>query len=109
MSGLMNVADVVATHARLIPDKLAARASRRSLTFREWNERAYRLAKGLCSLGLSKGDRVVLLAYNCIEWMEMYVALARAGLIAVPVDFRLAGAEIEYIAQTCQARAFIVQ
>jgi fatty-acyl-CoA synthase len=109
MSGLMNVADVVATHARLIPDKLAARDSRRSLTFCEWNERADRLAKGLRSLGLSKGDRVALLAYNCIEWMEMYVALARAGLIAVPVDFRLAGPEIEYIAQSCQARAFIVQ
>jgi acyl-CoA synthetase (AMP-forming)/AMP-acid ligase II len=109
MSGLLNVADVVATHARLIPDKLAARDSRRSLTFREWDERADRLAKGLCSLGLSKGDRVALLAYNCVEWMEMYVALARAGLIAVPVDFRLAGPEIEYIAQNCQARAFIVQ
>jgi fatty-acyl-CoA synthase len=109
MSGLMNVADVVATHARLIPDKPAARDSRRALTFREWNERADRLAKGLCALGLSKGDRVALLAYNCVEWMEMYVALARAGLIAVPVDFRLTGPEIEYIAQSCQARAFIVQ
>ena len=105
----MNVADVIATHARLIPDKPAARDARRSLTFREWNDRADRLAKGLCSLGLSKGDRVALLAYNCVEWMEMYVALARAGLIAVPVDFRLAGPEIEYIAQTCQARAFVVQ
>jgi fatty-acyl-CoA synthase len=109
MSGLLNVADAVATHARLLPEKLAARDSRRSLTFRKWNERADRLAKGLCSLGLSKGDRVALLAYNCVEWMEMYLALARAGLVAVPVDFRLAGPEIEYIAQSCQARAFIVQ
>ena len=33
----------------------------------------------------------------------------RAGLIAVPVDFTLGGSEIEYIAQSCQARAFIVQ
>jgi fatty-acyl-CoA synthase len=106
---LLNVAEIVATHARLMPDKLAVRDSRRSLTFREWDERADRLAKGLRSLGLAKGDRVALLAYNCVEWMEIYVALARVGLIAVPVDFRLAGPEIEYIAQNCQARAFIVQ
>ena len=109
MSGLLNVADIVARHARLIPDKLAVRDSQRSLTFREWDERADRLAKGLCSLGLSQGDRVALLAYNGVEWMEMYVALARVGLIAVPVDFRLAAPEIEYIAQNCEARAFIVQ
>ena len=64
MSGLLNVADIVARHARLIPDKLAVRDSQRSLTFREWDERADRLAKGLCSLGLSQGDRVALLAYN---------------------------------------------
>ena len=32
----------------------------------------------------SKGDRVALLAYNCVEWMEIYVALAKAGLVAVP-------------------------
>ena len=36
-------------------------------------------------------------------------ALARAGLVAVPINFRLVGAEIEYIATHCEARAFIVQ
>jgi acyl-coenzyme A synthetase/AMP-(fatty) acid ligase len=41
--------------------------------------------------------------------MEMYVALARAGLVAVPINFRLVAAEIEYIATHCEARAFIVQ
>ena len=39
----------------------------------------------------------------------MYVALARAGLVAVPINFRLVAAEIEYIATHCEARAFIVQ
>ena len=60
-------------------------------------------------LGLAKGDRVALLAYNCVEWMEIYVALAQAGLVAVPINFRLVAAEIEYIATNCEARAFIVQ
>jgi fatty-acyl-CoA synthase len=109
MSQLLTVSDAVATHARLRPSKLGARDSRRSLSFADWDERANRLANGLLDLGLHKGDRVALLAYNCIEWMEIYVALARIGLVAVPINFRLTSAEIGYIAKDCEARAFIVQ
>jgi len=109
VSHLLTVADVVAAQARLQADKVAVRDSRRTLTFAQWNERATRLANALMSRGLVKGDRVALLAYNCAEWMEIYVALARAGLVAVPINFRLVSAEIEYIATHCDARSFIVQ
>ena len=107
MSALLNVGQIVATHARLRPDKLAARDSRRSLTFAAWNERACRLANALGGVGLRKGDRVAILAYNRVEWMEIYVALAKAGLVAVPVNFRLVGPEIAYIVGHCGARALI--
>jgi acyl-CoA synthetase (AMP-forming)/AMP-acid ligase II len=63
----------------------------------------------LLGVGLHKGDRVGVLAYNCVEWMELYVALARAGLIAVPINFRLVGSEIQYIVQHCEIRACVVQ
>ena len=109
MNHLLTMAHAVATHARLHPHKLGARDSQRSLTFTQWHERATRLANGLLSLGLAKGDRVALLAYNCVEWMELYAALARAGLVAVPINFRLTTPEIAYIAGHSEARAFIVQ
>src|SRR6185369_15018481 len=109
MNQLLNVSDVVAAQARLQPERIGARDSRRALTFRQWDERASRLANALGGLGLVKGDRVALLAHNCVEWMEWYVALARAGLVAVPINFRLVATEIEYIATHCEARAFIVQ
>lgn len=109
MNHLLTVAGAVETHARLTPHKLGARDSQRSLSFAAWHDRATRLANGLLGLGLAKGDRVALLAYNCVEWMEMYVALARAGLVAVPINFRLTAPEIGYIAAHCEARAFIVQ
>ena len=54
-------------------------------------------------------DRVAVLAHNCIEWMEIYAALARAGLVAVPLNFRLTAPEMAYIAEHSEARAFIVQ
>jgi len=109
MNHLLTVADAVATHARLHPHKLGARDSHRALTFAQWHERATRLANGLLALGLSKGDRVALLAYNCVEWMELYAGLASAGLVAVPINFRLTAPEIAYIASHSEARAFIVQ
>lgn len=109
MSHLLTLSETIASHARLQPGKVGTRDSKRSLTFAAWHDRATRLANGLLALGLSKGDRVVLLAYNCIEWMEIYVALARAGLVAVPVNFRLLPADIAYIASHSEAKAMIVQ
>ncbi len=109
MNRLNTLSDAVATHARLRPGKLAVRDSVRSLTFAEWDVRCDRLAAGLRGLGLHPGDRVALLAYNCLEWMEIYAALARAGLVAVPLNFRLTAPEIAYIAEHSEARAFIVQ
>jgi fatty-acyl-CoA synthase len=109
MNHLMTVADAVATHARLRPHAPGTRDSRRALTFAKWHERANRLANALLGLGLAKGDRVALLAYNCVEWMELYVGLARAGLVAVPINFRLVGPEIAYILMHSGARAVIAQ
>lgn len=109
MSHLLTVSDAVSAHARLQPTKTAARDSRRALTYAQWDERASRLANALLGLGLTKGDRVALLAYNCVEWLEIYVALARAGLVAVPINFRLLPTEIAYIAGNCEARAVIAQ
>jgi acyl-CoA synthetase (AMP-forming)/AMP-acid ligase II len=109
MTPLLSVADIVAAQARLQPAKIGARDSRRALTFAQWSERASRLANALLGLGLMPGDRVALLAYNCVEWMEFYVGLARAGLVAVPINFRLVSPEIEFIVTHCDARAFIVQ
>ncbi|MEK8032517.1 AMP-binding protein [Ideonella sp. DXS29W] len=109
MGPWMTLADSVATHARTRPCHLAVRDSRRSLTYREWHERASRLANSLLARGVQPGDRVALLAYNAIEWLEIYAALAQARLVAVPVNFRLRAAEIAYILGHSEARAFIVQ
>ena len=109
MNHLLTLSDAVAAHARLRPHALATRDSQRALSWLQWHQRASRLANGLLGLGLVKGDRVALLAYNCVEWMELYAALARAGLVAVPINFRLTATEIAYIAQHSEARAFVVQ
>src|SRR6185312_9789945 len=109
MSRLANAGEALAMHARLTPDKIGASDLDRRMSFRLWHQRACRLANALTGLGLGKGDRVAVLAYNAIEWLEIYAATALAGLVAVPVNFRLTGAEARYIIDNCEARALIVQ
>jgi fatty-acyl-CoA synthase len=109
MNDLAHVGDVLAMYGRLCPDKTGARDLERSMTFRLWYQRACRLANALIGIGLRKGDRVCVLAYNCVEWLEIYAAAALAGIVAVPINFRLRGKEIQYIVEDCGASALIVQ
>jgi fatty-acyl-CoA synthase len=109
MNHLLTLADAVAAHARLTPTRLAVRDSQRSLTYAQLGARTNRLANALLALGLQPGDRVALLAYNCAEWIEIYAGLAAAGLVAVPINFRLTPPEIAYIVEHSEARAVIAQ
>src|ERR1700730_7787452 len=100
---------MLSVHARLSPNRVGARDLERLMTFAQWNERSCRLANALLGLGLSKGDRVAILAYNCVEWCEIFAATARAGLPALPINFRLMGKEIQFIVENAEASALIVQ
>lgn len=53
-------------------------------------------ANALRKLGVSKGDRVGILLYNCLEYWAVYFAAAKLGAIAVRLNFRLASEELEY-------------
>jgi fatty-acyl-CoA synthase len=101
--------DILRVNAFKWPDKKGINDLYRSYTFKECNERACRLANGLYDMGLRKGDRFAVLAYNCVEWMEVYAAAAKGGFICVPVMFRLAPTEMEYIINHCEAKLLIVQ
>ena len=109
MKNVLTLGQMLSVHARLHPNRMGARDLERAMTFQQWNARACRLANALLGLGLSKGDRVAVLAYNTVEWVEIYIAAAKAGLVAVPLNFRLVGKEICYIVDDFEASALIVQ
>ncbi|RLA79122.1 MAG: long-chain fatty acid--CoA ligase, partial [Deltaproteobacteria bacterium] len=90
-----NIGTVLKMHARNFPDKLGCQDKYKSWTFKQWNERACRLANALASMGVGCQDKVAMIAYNRVEWMEFYAACAKGGQVAVPVLFRLAPPEIE--------------
>ncbi|GAB92075.1 AMP-binding protein [Gordonia rhizosphera] len=62
----------------------------RRISFADLDSRVRRLANGLRSFGLRKGDRVAVLAKNSIEFQELFFAVGRAGLILQPLNWRLA-------------------
>jgi acyl-CoA synthetase (AMP-forming)/AMP-acid ligase II len=105
----MTAKDVVRVNAFKWPNKIGVKDLNKSYTFKEWNERSCRLANALSSLGMKKGDRFAALAYNCVEWMEIYAAAAKGGFVCVPIMFRLSAPEMEYIINHCEAKVFIVQ
>lgn len=106
---ILTLGQALSAQARLAPDFESIRDLERAMTNRLWNARACRLANALLGIGLKKGDRIGVLAYNCIEWAEIYAATAKAGLIAVPVNFRLVAREVAFIASNADVAALIVQ
>lgn len=109
MTHLAHVGETLAMHARLFSDKVGASDLDRKMTFRLWHSRACQLANAFVGMGLGKGDRVCVLAYNCLEWLELYAAAALAGVVIVPINFRLTGSEVHYIVENCEARALVVE
>ena len=94
---MRGIGEVARMNARYYPNKRAIVDSPKEFTWREVNERANRFAHALLSLGCRKGDRVALLTYNSSEYIESIFACAKAGLIFVPLNFRLSAQEMEYI------------
>jgi acyl-CoA synthetase (AMP-forming)/AMP-acid ligase II len=109
MPVLPHAGQMLAAQARLQPGRIGARDLERSLTYRIWNERANRLANALLGMGMGKGDRVAVVAFNRLEWAEIYVAVAKAGIVAVPVNFRLTPQEALFICRDCAVSAVIAE
>jgi len=108
MAGWMNLGQNLKVNAKKFPNTVMLKDSQRSFTYPEVNKRVNQLAHSLLSLGLSKGDKVAVLLENSIEIVEVFLATAKTGIIIVPINFRLVSAEVEYIADNSDAKAFIV-
>jgi acyl-CoA synthetase (AMP-forming)/AMP-acid ligase II len=103
----MEVPDLVRHAATRFGGRDAYRLGMRSLTFADIDDRAGRVAGAIRAAGLVTGDRVVLLCQNEIEYTELRVGAQRAGAIFVPVNYRLAEAEIADIIADCSPRLLV--
>lgn len=81
-------------NAWLYPRKIGVIDGDRALTFKELRDRVNRMSNALLGMGLQKGDRIAYIGLNSLEIFECYLSVPSAGMVLVPMNFRLAPREI---------------
>ena len=66
-------------------------------TYNDYSTLASSVARGLIALGLNKGEHIAIWAANLPEWLLLYMAAAKAGLVLVTINPVLRAQEVEYI------------
>ena len=93
----MRVHDYLEYHARETPDAIFARFEGAVMSYGEAAARARQIAAMLIDAGFGKGDRLGMLSQNCLEYSLIYYGCFMAGVVIVPLNYRLAGPEWVYI------------
>jgi acyl-CoA synthetase (AMP-forming)/AMP-acid ligase II len=89
--------DLLSTGIRRFPERRCVVEGGRSHTFAQTHERAARLAEALREHGVGRRDRVAILAMNELEYTEVVVGCMRAGATLVPLNYRLAVPELQFV------------
>ncbi len=109
----MLITEILARNARMYGNETAlierepAKNIRKEITWKEFNDQANRIASALIKMGVNKGDRVVHLMTNCIEWLPIYFGILRTGAWAVPLNFRFVAETIKRCIITAEAGVLI--
>ncbi|MFD4787851.1 acyl-CoA synthetase [Streptomyces sp. NPDC058459] len=88
---------VLRRSARRTPARVALKYGERSWTYAELDDAVSRAAALLLARGLTKGDRVAAYGHNSDAYLIAFLGCARAGLVHVPVNQNLTGADLAYL------------
>ena len=103
----MLIGDIVKRQAKINAKRVGLVDANKEFTYKEINERVNRLGNAFIKLALRKGDKVAFMANNCHEFVEAYFAVAKTGLIIVPVNARFSSNEVAYILNHSESDVFI--
>lgn len=98
----IHIGEMLARNARMYPNDIAlveripAEGRRWEITWKAFDEKANRFANVLKERGVGKGDRVVHLMMNAIDWLIAYFGILRSGAWVVPLNFRFTAKDIQY-------------
>ena len=108
---MINIGLITAKQAELRPNDWAVydQTSNKRITFFELDELVKKTANGLLGLGLKKGDRVSMLSQNSVEFLALFFACGRVGLVAHALNWRLSGEELVNIIENGQPKVVIAQ
>jgi acyl-CoA synthetase (AMP-forming)/AMP-acid ligase II len=103
----MRLHDFLDYQAREQGEAMFAIHGDRRITYREAQAESNRIANALAGAGMQIGDRIAILSRNSIEYLLVYLAAARAGVVSVPLNYRLAPLEWSYILNDSGARGLL--
>jgi fatty-acyl-CoA synthase len=106
---MINIGDWIRKWSLLQPQKHALIFEDHPFTYKEVNQRTNQLCRLLLDTGIVKGDRVAVLLHNCHQYLEIFFSLSKIGAILVPLNWRLAGPELEFILQDSGPRCLIFE
>lgn len=101
-------ADALYRHALLRPDEEAFVCGDARITWREYNERVNRIISALDSLGVTKGEVIGLLSWNCLESFDVLGAAMKGGFILSPYNPRLSALDLEHLIDYSEATIIFV-
>ncbi len=104
----MNIAQGLAHATKAFGTHQAVACGNTRYTWNDFEQRTDALARGLAALGIVRGDRVAVLMLNCHRYLELYYACARMGAVIVPLNIRLARAEIVFILNDSETKVLVV-
>lgn len=100
--------DILRHHAVERGDRIAIKFRDRDWTYDALNRSTNRVANALVAAGLGKGARIAILAANTDRFYELQFGAAKAGVVMVPVNFRLAPPEVAFVVNDADAEIFFV-
>ena len=106
MSTIASTADIIRTHARERGDRVAIIQDELQETWTELDERSSRVANALRDAGVGPEDRVAFVDKNGYEYFEVFFGCAKLGAVTVNINWRLAPAEVAWIANDAEAKVF---
>ena len=98
---------IIEKHAENKPEAPFSEFNSRKMSYKEANAMANKFANALKNTGLKKGDRFTYLSKNSDEYAVMYYAASKVGIVPVPLNYRLADAEWEYIINNSESKIVI--
>src|SRR3954470_11738022 len=90
-----------------VPERPALVQGDKRRTWRQFDDRAARLAESLDGHGIGPGDTVGLLLHNCSEFLEAYFAILKVRAVPFNVNFRYTATEISYLLTDADAGALV--
>ena len=102
-----NVGDMYDRCVTFYPDNTAIKCGDTAYTYTEMQNKAYRLANALSEMGLKKGDKAAFLMSNCPEYIFCEYALAKLGLVRVPLAVLLTSNDHIYMMNRAECKVLI--